>query len=398
MAQYVFTVLDDKGNRSSGTLEAPTRSLALRALTEKELIVTNLTQMRTKKENLRVSGEDLLLFTQELGSMVKAGILLSKALNVLASDVESASLRQVALELDSGINAGKSLSECMKEYPGVFDKLYVSLVEAGEGGGELPEILLRLAKYIEQQEILRKKIISQLYYPMMTLTFAVLVMGFILAYGIPVVMDVYKGFSTELPFLTRMILAFGGFMQNSWIWVILGLVLAGIIIWKILQTDEGAYAFDKFKLEVRIFGPLVKKLSISRFARTLGTLYGAGVPILHAMDLTAGSIGNRVMEKHLRDSLQNLSEGDSITQALNRSKIFTPMAISMMAAGEETGSLDVMLKELAEFYETQVEIALRALTSLLEPAIMIVVGLFIAVIILALALPFMQLFSVLEKG
>ncbi len=397
MAQYVFTALDDKGNRSSGTLEAENRSFALKVLSEKNLTVTNLNQMKTRREKLRVSGEELLLFTQELGSMLKAGILLSKALNILATDVESPSLRQVALELDSGINSGKSLSECIKEFPGVFDKLYYSMVQAGEGGGELPGILLRLAKYIEQQEILRRKIIGQLYYPVMTLTFALLVMGFIMAYGIPVVIDVYEGFSTELPFLTRIILGVGRFMQLSWHWVLLGLILLGFIAYKILQTPRGAYAFDRFKLEMRVIGPLIKKLAIARFARTLGTLYGAGVPILQAMDLTAGSIGNLVMEEHLKNSLKNLSEGDSISQAIGRSDLFTPMAVSMMTVGEETGSLDVMLKELAGFYETQVEISLRALTSLLEPAIMIVVGLFIAVIILSLALPFMQLFTVLES-
>jgi type IV pilus assembly protein PilC len=368
----------------------------MKNLSDKEMVVTNLTEMRTRKESLKVSGEDLLLFTQELGSMLKAGILLSKALNVLASDVENSSLRQIALELDAGINSGKTLTECLKQYPKVFDKLYVSMVEAGEGGGELPLILLRLAKYIEQSEILKKKIISQLYYPAMTLVFAMLVMLFILSYGIPIVVSVYSGFDTELPLLTQLVLVFGKFMQSYWHALIVVLAVLVVALIHLLNTEKGAYYFDKLMLEIRVIGPLVKKMAIARFARTLGTLYGAGVPILHAMELTAGGIGNRVMEKLLRKSLENISEGSSVTQALGKVKVFTPMAMSMMAAGEETGSLDVMLNELAEFYETQVEISVRALTSLLEPIIMIFVGMFVAVIILALALPFMQLFTVLK--
>lgn len=397
MARYVFTTVEPDGTRSSGTLEAPSKNLALRALAEKDLIVSNVTEMKSRKDRLRVGGEDLLLFTQELGSMLRAGVLLSKSLNVIASDVENASLRQIALELDSGINSGKTLSECLKDYPHVFDKLYVAMAEAGEGGGDLPNILLRLAKYIEQREILKRKLISQLYYPAMTLGFAVIIMLGIFAYGIPIVTEVYAGFDRDLPILTTMIMGVGTFLQNYWWAILLGMLILGYALWKYLETEKGAYNFDKLKLNIKVIGPLVRRLAIARFARTLGALYGAGVPVLQAMQLTAGSIGNRVMEETLVKSVQNIKEGESVTQALSRSKVFTPMAISMMSAGEETGSLDVMLKELAQFYETQVDISLRALTSLLEPAIMIIVGLFIATIILGLALPFMQLFTVLAS-
>ncbi len=396
MAQFVFTVEQD-GQRTSGSIEAANRNNALKSLAEKNLVVIKLTEVETNREKIKISGEELLLFTQELGSMLKAGITFRYALEVLSLDLDNPQLRQISMEMTSGLKEGQSVSAVLRKYPRIFSKLYVSMVEAGETGGDLPGILLRLAKYIERVEELKKKVQSQLYYPLMVLLFSVAVISFILVFGIPRVNEVYQGFDAELPMPTQVFLGIGTFISTYW-WIIfpvLFLVGYGIYRWSI--TSKGREFWDRWKINNRFIGSLFKKLSISRFARTLSTLYASGIPILDSMRLVAGSADNVIMENAIRESVERLKQGESITKALGaRREIFTPMTISMIAAGEETGSLNTMLDELSDFYEMQVEISLKALTGLIEPIIMIFIGLFIAVLIIVMALPFMQLFTAIQ--
>lgn len=406
MPQFAFTALDNKdGKRTSGFIEANDREAALRMMAEKDLVVTKLTPVRTRHNKflsffgiggMRIKGEELLVFTQELGSMLDAGIPLKKALDVMINDFSSPVFRQIGIEMSNGLGAGRTLSEMLEEYPDTFSKLYVSMITAGETSGNLPTILLRLASYIEKTENLKKKVKSALFYPMIVFLFALLIMVGIFTFGIPRIKSIYQGLNVELPFLTQMFISIGDVISGYWYLILLVVIAGGFFSIRFFSTSAGQYALDKFKLNVPVFGVLFKRLAISHFSRTMSTLYSSGVPILDAMQIVSGSTGNRVVEKVLLVSLSKMRQGEPISVPLRNSGIFTEMSISMITSGEESGSLDKMLGKLADFYETQVDIMLSGLSGLLEPIIMIFVGGMVGIIILAVALPFLQLGSALK--
>jgi type IV pilus assembly protein PilC len=344
----------------------------------------------------RIKGEELLLFTQELGAMLDAGIGLVRSLNVIAEDSESPILRQVVLDLAHGLGQGKQLSETLKKYENLFSRLYISMVEAGEASGNLPMILLKLAEHIERAETLKKKVQAALYYPAIVVSFAMCVVVFIFIFGIPVISKIYAGFESSLPIFTVLLIDTGNFLSKNWYFIFPILIVIVLAFLRFLKTDRGAQWFDNFKLVAPIIGPLFQKLAISRFAGTMSTLYTSGVPILQAMRIVATSSGNRVIENVVLETLKGLKEGQTIVDPLRKSGVFTNLAISMIAAGEESGTMGMMLEKVSRFYETQVDISLKALTGLIEPIIIIVIGFFIGVIILALALPFMNIASVMR--
>jgi len=405
MPEFAFTVRDEKDHRTSGTIEASDQETALKMLSDKDLVVTNLTPIRRKKTNflslfgfgrLRIKGEELLLFTQEMAAMLDSGIPLKKATDIMISDSENPALRQILIDISSGVGSGSQLSEVLKRYEGVFNKLYVSMVAAGEAGGNLPLILKRLAIYIENSETLKQKVKTALYYPIMVISFAFVMVTLIFIFGIPRLQSIYEEFGSELPLPTRIFLDIAKFLGAAWPYLLVILIVAAFFLTRFARTKPGQLMFDGLKLNLFIIGPLLKKLAISRFARTLSTLYSSGVPILKAMELVSGSMGNRIMEEVVLKAVKSLREGELIAEPLRRSKVFTQMSISMIAAGEETGALESMLDKLADFYETQVEISLKAITGLLEPIIMIVVGIIIAFVVVVLALPFMTLSTLLN--
>jgi len=395
MPLFAFSAQDQKGNVSSGTMEALNRETAMKILSEKDLIVTVLREARATSlfgiRKTRIRGEELLLFTQELASMLDAGISLQKAMNIMLSDVDSPAFKQVVSELSSGISEGTPLSELLTKYPNIFPRLYISMIEAAERSGELPKILLRLATYIENAEHLKKKVQGALYYPAVVLSATALITTFIFIYCIPKIKEIYDNMGTELPILTKLFINTTAFIGNNlYIMVPLFVVLVWIFV-KFLNTEKGQIMVDTIKIKNKFLAPIFQKLAIARFSRTLSTLYSSGVPIIPSMKLVATSMGNRVMEKVVLGCVKKLEEGESIAAPLRGSDVFTNMAISMLSAGEEAGSIGSMLDKLADFYEKQVEIAIKSLTDLIEPLIMIAIGIIIGFVILVLALPFMQI-------
>lgn len=396
MPQFAFTVKDKEGKKSSGTLDAENQDAALKALAERDLVVTKITPIKTKRGAIKITDEERLLFIQELASMLRAGIPMKRALEVLASDVESKELRQIALELSSGLSSGGSLSALLANYPAAFSTLSVSLVEAGETGGDLPKILARLAKYIGDMIILKKKIQSQLYYPAVVLVFSMALITFMFIFGIPIIQEVYVGMGSQLPAPTRIFLDITGFLNRYIVFIGIALTIVLFLFLNWAKTAPGRMALDGFILKLPVVGSIIRKLLISQFARTLGALYDGGVEVLQSLDIVSRSIGNKVMEKTVKDAEGKIRKGQTITTAFDEGKVFTPMAVSMISVGEETGTLAAMLDELAVFYEAQTEISLKALAELVEPTIMIFVGILIAAIIVILALPFMTLFTVIS--
>jgi len=405
MRQFTFKAQNTEDSARTGTLMARDRDSAIRTLSEQGFTVTELDYASRPTLGFRrllglglksVKGEELLTFTQELGAMLNAGITLRNAMDVLVEDMESPTLTQVLTDVDAGIAAGSNLSDLLKNYPTVFSKFYTSMIAAGESSGTLPQTLLKLATYIEKSENLKKKVQAALYYPAMVISFALVIITAILVFGIPRFAEFYSGVGMELPWATRMFIKLGEFASNSWYLALPLAAMAAYGVSQALRTPWGQLHFDMLKLNSPVFGRLLQRLSIARFARTLSTLYASGVPILKAMEIVSGTTGNRVMENVVTGVVRNLKEGETITAPLRRSKIFTPMAVSMIAAGEESGSLHNMLGKLADFYEVQVELTLQALSGLLEPIVLVVIGILIGTVIVVLGLPLLQIGTIIH--
>jgi type IV pilus assembly protein PilC len=396
MPKFVYTIKKD-GKKISDSIEASDRNAALRKLADNNIVITQLTAVSERKDKLRVSADDLLMFTQELASMIRAGISLKKALDILASDVDNPSMRQVIMEISSNLGEGCAISAVMARYPKIFPKIYVSMVKAGEASGDLDGILKRLADYISDMETLKQKVIAQLYYPSMILGFSFFVMSFLMFFGIPRIAEIYAGLDAELPAFTMFLINIGSFVDKFWAGIFFLMFTSAFFVIRWSNTPIGIRFWDTFKIKTKLIGPIFQKILISRFARSLSTLYSSGVPLLQCMELVGESIGNVVMEEAVASSIQNIGEGQSISSSLSRHHhLFTPMTLSMLSVGEETGSLSSILDELASFYEERVEISLKGLMSLLEPVVMIFLGIFVGILIIALALPFLTLFTKLS--
>lgn len=401
MPKFKFIAKNNNGQEISGNLEAQDKESALKLIAEKDLIITSLEPLKNSWKNLlfnshRIKGEELLLFTQQLASMLNAGINIKKALDIMIADIDNNYLRQIVIEISLDLSSGNSLSESLAKYPKVFSRLYMSMVKAGEASGKLPGLLLNLSEYIEKTENLKKRVMASLYYPATVMTFAVFMLAFLFTFGIPRLSGLYKDLGGELPLLTRMFISIGDFMSHTWIYWLVIFIIGIAFLKKYFNSSTGRFKLDSWKLSFFLIGPLFKRLAIARFSHTLSVLYASGVPIHQAMDVLTGSMDNLVMEKVVTDSMKSLEKGETITDPLRRSNIFTTMAISMIAVGEETGTLDSMLTRLSDFYEIQVDITLKSLTELIEPLIMIGVGLIIATIIIAMALPFMQISTIMK--
>lgn len=405
MPLFDFAGLDKDGRRTTGTLEAENKEGAMTVLSNRNLTVTKLLPVKVKKPGifaflgagqLKIKGEELLLFTQELASMLSAGINIRRGLDIIAADVDNPDLKQIVRELLTGVGEGKPLAELFKKYPDVFSKLYVSMVEAGEASGKLPDILLRLASYIENAENLKKKVQGAFYYPVIVLVLSLFITAFIFIFGIPRIKAIYDQLGGELPIFTKFFIDLSTFVSNNLLFIVPLVIILVIGLTYIAKTEQFKYFMDDLKLKNKLLGPIFQRLAIARFARTLSALYTSGVPLLQSMEIVSTSMGNIVMEKAVRSTVKKLAEGENLADPLRDTNVFSQMAISMLAAGEEAGTLGTMLDRLADFYETQVEISIRALTDLIEPLIMVFIGIIIGVLILVLALPFMQLSSVLH--
>lgn len=405
MPQFLFTVSDEKGQRKSGVITANSDVSAIKKLTEKEFMVLSISPYKNRQidflrllgfKKIKLRGEELLAFSQELGVMLNAGISLRSAINVLTTDSKHPAFKHIVTEIGTGLDAGGSLSDLLQKFPDAFSTMYVSMVKAGEKGGKLPTILLRLANYIQRAENLKKKIQAALYYPAMVLAFGIIILSLITIFGVPHLKNIYDSLSAELPLPTRMFLATGSFVSNNWLVLLLFLALVSLLIKRFLATEGGQLLLDNFKLYVAVIGSLYRRLIVARFAISLSTLYSSGISIVQGMELVATALGNRVMEKVVLKAVKKIYEGESFIEPLRRSKMFPEMAISMIAAGEESGSLDMMLDELASYYEEQVNIALQALSALFEPVAVIIVGFGLGIAILSLALPFMQIGSIVK--
>ena len=397
MPEFHYSARNEQGKRFAGTIEAEDQTSALQLLSEQYALVTRL-EPRVERSFFNpvfsgVKGEDLLGFAQTLAAMLEGGITIKRALDTVYGDTESRPLRQVIMDLSNQIGGGAPLSNAMATHPTVFGQFFIKMVAAGESSGELPEMLRRVAEYVEKTEALKDKVKSALTYPAVVICFALLLVLCILTFGIPYLKDLYDGLNMELPAPTQIMVNLGTLMNDNIL--ILGfLFLGGLYGFKVWTSSPvGIKSLDALKLHLPLLGDFFITLYTARFARSLSLLYSSGVPLLNALQLTGESVGNSVVAATVEKTQGAIESGQSLSDCLRSNPYFLDAAIGMVAAGEESGRLDVMLKKVADFYEAKVYNKLDALTSIIEPLIMIGVGICIGVMIVCLGMPFLNLAS-----
>jgi type IV pilus assembly protein PilC len=385
------------GTLVSGELKTKNRAALERILRSKKILVTSVSA-KPSQINLRISTGikkvHLSRFTRQFATMIGAGLPMVQCLEILSQQMESAELRRVIGEIKESVQAGTTLAEALSRHKKVFDDLYVNMVDAGEIGGALDTILVRLAIYREKADALTRKVKGAMVYPAVVVTVAIAVTFIMLTYIVPVFAKMFEGLGAELPAPTRFVLSLSGFIRAN-ILTGLGLLIALIIAYKYYsKTPSGRLNIDRVKLSLPLLGNLIRKTIIARFSRTLSTLISSGVSILDALDITARTSGNRVIHDAIKKSILSIAEGETITQPLKESKVFPPMVVQMISVGEKTGGLDEMLSKIADFYDEEVDAAVAALTSIIEPVIIVFMGIVIGGILIAMYLP---MFDIIGK-
>jgi len=343
-----------------------------------------------------VPEKDLVVFTRQFATMIDAGLPIVQCLQILGAQSDSKPFRKVIGGIKEDVEAGTTLAEAIRKHTRVFSELYSSMIQAGEIGGILDTILVRLAAYLEKASKLKSKIKGAMIYPSCIVSAAVLVTGVLLVWVIPVFADVFSSFGHRLPAPTQFVINLSNFTIGH-VWYLMAVpVIAAVAIRYAYRTEEGHFWIDRFLLRVPVFGGLIRKSSVARFSRTLGTLVSSGVPILDALVITARTAGNKVVERAIMMARTSISSGRTIAEPLIESKVFPPMVCQMISVGETTGALDTMLQKIADFYEDEVDNTVANLMSLLEPAVILFLGVVIGGLVISMYLPIFQLGAVMD--
>ncbi len=399
MPVYKWVAQTRKGKTLKGEVEAPDEKLARAQLKRRNLTVQKI-KVKPKDlfENVsffqpKVTKKDIVIFTRQFSTMIDAGLPLIQGLGILAEQSENKTFQGILKKVVRDVEGGASLAEALKKHPAQFDDLFVNLVAAGEMGGILDTILQRLAAYIEKAEKLKSQIKGAMTYPIVVIAVAIIVIAVIMIFVIPVFQEMFADFGSALPAPTQLVVNISEFTQSNILYMIGGLVAFGFLFKKYRKTKKGRKQTDALSLKLPIFGPLLKKVAVARFTRTLSTMISSGVPILDAMEIVARTSGNVILEEVILDVRGSIAEGQTIAEPLSESDIFPSMVVQMIAVGEATGALDTMLEKIADFYDTEVDTAVDALTSMLEPLLMLFLGGSIGGLVIAMYLPIFQMAS-----
>jgi len=413
MATYNYVAKDALGKVITGTSEAENEQILVRRLREKGYWVQKVNAARAAAPRQaqaaasggsmaafsRVSGRDLAIFCRQFATMIDAGVSLVRCLAVLEEQSGSARLRQIIREIQGAVESGETLSRALSRWPRVFSRLFVGLVRAGEVGGVLDETLNRLATFVEENERLRRKVKSAMTYPALVLVFALVIVIGMVTFILPQFVAVFTDLGIkELPVTTKMLIQFSNFLTTKWYMLIAGVVLSFVVFSQYTHTRIGKRHWDWVKLKIPIFGKLNHKIAIARFSRTLSTLLASGVPILQALETVAGAVDNEIIGDAVMAARAAIREGEQIGDPLQRSGMFPPMVVQMVAIGEETGSLDAMLSKIADFYESEVDTTLASLTAALEPLLIVLLGGAVGFIVISMWLPLLTIITSLQSG
>lgn len=402
---FTYKVRDQTGGVVTGQLEADDPALVAGKL--RGMGYTPITIERQSTNNLsrdlkipgfsnRVALKEVAVFSRQFATMINSGLSLLRALTILAEQTENPELRRIANQVRIDVEKGSSLSAAMAREPRAFSRLYVAMVRSGEIGGTLDDVLLRLSDTIEKQVELRRKVKSAMTYPTVVAVMVMLIASAMLIFIVPMFKDMYAQLGGTLPFPTRVLLSISNFAKSFW-WVIFGSMAGaffGIRYWS--NTEEGRKKYDAIKLRIPVMGGLVRKTALARFSRTLSALVRSGVPILESLEIVAETSGNYVVSVAARDTQRAVKLGDTISRPLEQHDVFPPMVVQMIAVGEETGALDEMLEKIADFYDQEVEATVDALTSLIEPLLMVFMGIVVGGMIISLYLPMFNIIKLIK--
>jgi len=405
MPVFRWEGVSPRGETVSGEMEAPNRDAVLSRL-RSQRIQPNPARIREKGKGLdreltlpgfgdSVKTQDVVIFTRQLATMIDAGLPIVQCLEILAGQTDKKAFRKIIWQLKEDVEAGATFTDALKKHPRIFDDLFVNMVAAGEAGGILDSILHRLAAYMEKAAKLKSKIKGAMIYPTTIVTVAVGVTTVLLVYVIPVFAELFASFGQALPAPTQFVINLSNF-TIAYFHYMAAFAIAGVVVLRqAYRTEQGRLAIDGFLLQLPIFGDLIRKAAVARFTRTLGTLVSSGVPILDALAITARTSGNKVVERAVMSTRVSISEGKTISEPLTASKVFPPMVCQMIGVGEATGALDAMLQKIGDFYEEEVDNAVANLTSLMEPLVILFLGVIIGGLVIAMYLPIFKLGSVI---
>jgi len=385
------------GAAVQGTMKANTRADLERVLRQNRILVSSISKRAPEIEfkfGTGIKRVEVSRFTRQFATMIGAGLPMVQCLEILGSQTENKELAKVVGSIRDGVQGGATLSDAMRRHPKIFDDLYTNMVEAGEVGGALDSILVRLAVYREKSDQLIRKVKGAMVYPSVVMIVAGLVTFGMLTFIVPVFAKMFSGLGAELPEPTKVVLAISHFLSSNILYLLVGMIglLAAFVYWR--RTPQGGLTVDKAMLKIPVLGNLVRKSSVARFTRTLATLLASGVSIIEALEITAKTAGNKVVARAINKSVLAIAEGDTITGPLKASGVFPPMVTQMIGVGEKTGGLDDMLNKIADFYDEEVDEAVSALTSIIEPVIIVFMGVVIGGIMIAMYLP---MFDIIGK-
>jgi len=388
------------GREIRNTLEAATEQAAISALLNRNLLVVSIQEKvgkRGKTSGGSVALQDLVIFTRQLATMIDAGLAMVQCLQALADQTQNKVMRDVIKDVCARVEGGDSFSEALSKHPKVFVKLYVSMVSAGEKGGLLAEILARLATYLENTARLRKKVKSAMMYPTIVTVVAIVITTFLLIKVIPVFGEIYEGFGAKLPAPTQFLINLSKFVSSYFILIFL--MLGGAVYgWLYFIKTPGGRAFwDSRRIKLPIFGSIAHKICLARFTRTLSSLIRSGVPILEVLQIVSSTVGNVVMEKAIKQAMADIERGEGISAALGKHPVFPNMIIRMCMAGEQTGKIDGMLERISDFLDEEIETTLSGLTSLIEPILIVFLGVVVGGMVICMFLPIFKLSEVVSK-
>jgi len=408
MPVFQFKARDQAGQPVTDTIEAPNLRSATQKLQELRYTVINITEKKTSvaqqdvlgflQQFRRVNEQALTVFSRQFATMINAGLAMVRCLDILSEQTEDKKLQQTLIQVRRDVEGGATLSNALAKHPSVFSTLYISMVKAGEMGGVLDEVLERLATFMEKDFSLKKKVKSALTYPVVILIMAMGIVFFLVTYILPTFVQLFEGMNLTLPLPTKILITVTKGVRNP------AIILPAIIIFVVIvlglrqyvSSPLGRKQYDLLKLNVPVFGLLNKKVAISRFCRTLGTLLSSGVPIMQALEIVGKASGNEIVAMTVSKVRESIREGESIASPLGASGMFPPMVTQMVAVGEETGNLDAMLSKIADFYDTEVEYLLSSLTSMLEPIMIVGMGAIVGFIVISVFLPLYQLIGQLK--
>lgn len=410
MAEYSYKALDKGGREVKGVIEASSEDVIVERLRNMGYYPLEVSIEKSKASQVdilalpgvrsvfhRIKTKHVMVFTRQFATLIDAGLPIIKSLSILSEQVESVIFKEKIHQISKDIEAGGTLSDALAKHPKVFDNLYVNMVRAGEIGGVLEAVLNKIAEFLEKRQAIIGKVRSAMMYPLVVIVLAACIVAFILVFIVPKFKDIYDQLGAELPGPTQILVDAGYILAHQTHWVIIGLIVLFFIFKKVNATREGKYRIDQAKLKIPVFGQLFRKTAIVRFSGTLATLITSGVPILQALDICRETSGNEVVTRALNDVYDSVREGESIHEPLSKCKVFPPLVVHMVAVGEETGAIDQMLTKVAEAYEREVDDTVNALTSILEPVLIVFLGVIVGAIVIALYLPLFNIPKIVGK-